>query len=309
MQRMIIDTDPGVDDAHAIMMAFAHPDAQIEALTTVAGNVSLERTTANACTILDMLGKDVPIYAGCQSAFIGADGYDAAEVHGKDGLGDAGFPPSQRRVEAEHASQALVRLANESPGEITLVTIGPLTNVAVALKLDPDLPQKFKKLVAMGGAIRAQGNTPNLSAEFNFYSDPEAAHIVFEAWPELTLISWETTVAHGFSQETLQTWLEMDTPRAEFFKRITRKTIDFITALLGHPMLFGADALALAVALEPDIVEEAEKRHVTIELHGQHTRGQTVVDWMGLSGRTPNTNIILKVNYERFLELMTQGLA
>ena len=220
MTRFVIDTDPGVDDAHAIMMAFAHPEAQIEAITTVAGNVSLERTTANACTILDMLERDVPVYAGCDRPLV-ARTPDASHVHGKDGLGDSGYPPSERRVADEHAVCALVRLANESPGELTLVAIGPLTNLALATRLDPTLPERYKRLVAMGGAIRGTGNiTP--AAEFNVYADPEAAAIVFDAWPGLTLISWETTMAHGFTAEQAETLMAMDSPRAEFFRRITR---------------------------------------------------------------------------------------
>jgi len=130
---LVIDTDPGVDDAHAMMAACAHPDARIEAITTVAGNVSLERTTANACTILDVLEKNVPVYAGCSRPLVG-DAVEAGHIHGTDGLGDSGYPPSPHRVEDEHAVNALIRLANESPGELTLVAIGPLTNVVLVQK-------------------------------------------------------------------------------------------------------------------------------------------------------------------------------
>ena len=126
MVRLVIDTDPGVDDAHAIMAAFAHPEAQIEALTTVAGNVSLERTTANVCIILDVLEQNVPVYAGCEGPLVGPV-IDAGYFHGADGLGDSGYPPSPRQVADEHAVNALIRLANEAPGELTLVAIGPLT--------------------------------------------------------------------------------------------------------------------------------------------------------------------------------------
>jgi purine nucleosidase len=132
MNRLVIDTDPGVDDAHAIMMALAHPEAQIEALTTVAGNVSLEQTTANACIILDVLERDVPIYAGCDRALV-ANTPDASHFHGQDGLGDSGYPPSTRQVEDEHAVHALIRLANELPGKLTLVALGPLTNLVLEL--------------------------------------------------------------------------------------------------------------------------------------------------------------------------------
>jgi purine nucleosidase len=302
MNRFVIDTDPGVDDAHAIMMAFAHPEAQIEALTTVAGNVSLAQTTANACTLLDVLGQDVPVYAGCSRALV-ARAPDARYFHGQDGLGDSGYPPSTRQVAGEHAVHALLRLANESPGELTLVALGPLTNLALATRLDPTLPERYKRLVAMGGAICGTGNvTP--AAEFNVYSDPEAAAIVFEAWPGLTLISWETTVAHGFTDEQVATLMAVNSPRAEFFRRITRRTIEVLHQLLGRQEWLAPDGLAVAVALEPEIVRKAERHYVQVELAGQHTRGQTTVDWTDQSGHEPNVNLVLELDRERLWELM-----
>jgi purine nucleosidase len=180
MNRLVIDTDALVDDAHAIMMAFAHPQARIEAITTVAGGTSLERATATACIILDVLERDVPVHAGCGRALAARDTPDASFVMGQDGLGDSGYPPSKRKVADEHAVYALIRLGNASPGELTLIAIGPLTNVALATRLDPMLPQKYRRLIAMGGSIRGLGNiTP--AAEFNVYTDPEAAAIVVDA--------------------------------------------------------------------------------------------------------------------------------
>jgi purine nucleosidase len=302
MVHLVIDTDPGVDDAHAIMMAFAHPEAHVEALTTVAGNVSLERTTANACTILDVLGRDVPVYAGCARPLV-APTFDAGYFHGEDGLGDSGYPPSARQVADEHAVNALIRLANESPGELTLAAIGPLTNLALATRLDPSLPQKFKRLVVMGGAIRGMGNaTP--AAEFNAYADPEAAAIVFDAWPGLTLISWETTMAHGFTAEQVEVLLSLDSPRAEFFRRISQRTIALIQQILGRKMLLEPDLLAVAVALEPSVVREAETHYVQVELAGKHTRGQTTVDWFDRTGCEPNVNLALELDAERLWKLL-----
>ncbi len=308
--RLVIDTDPGVDDAHAIMLAFAHPQAQIEAITTVAGNVSVDKTTANACTILDVLGKDVPIYAGCDRALV-ASTEDASYVHGTDGLGDSNYPPSKRAVAPEHAVNALIRLANQSPGEITLVTIGPLTNVALATRLDPDLPKKYKKLVVMGGAIRSLGNMGGAgypTAEFNVYTDPEAAAIVFDTWPGLSLISWETTMDYGLTAEQVEELMSYNTPRSEFFRRITYKAVDFVMKALGRKMLFPPDPLAVAVALEPEIVQRAEMHYVQVELGGQHTRGQTTVDWFNMTRKEPNVNIVLEVNRDRFWELMAAAV-
>ena len=304
MKRLVIDTDPGVDDAHAILLAAFHPDVKIEALTIVGGNVPLEHTTANACKILDVANIDAPVFAGCQGALLEREHEDASHVHGADGLGDCGIPLSSRQVEDEHAVHALIRFANENPGELTLVAIGPLTNVAMATKLDPNLPDKFKELIIMGGAIYAQGNTPNTATEFNIYHDPEAAAMVFQSWPEVTLSSWETTLAYPISGELLTQLRSIPSPRGEFFDKIIDKITKFIKDVLGRDEIYAADAIAMAAAIEPGIVTKAQKCHVQVERAGQFSRGQTIVDWFGLNGREPNTNIVLELNSERFYELL-----
>ena len=302
MIRLAIDTDPGVDDATAIMAAFAHPEARIEAITTVAGNVSLERTTANVCTILDVLEQNVPVYAGCSHPMVG-DVVDAGYFHGADGLGDSNYPLSPRLVEDEHAVNALIRLADESPGELTLVAIGPLTNVALATRLDPTLPQKYARLVVMGGSVRGVGNVTT-AAEFNAYVDPEAAAVVFDAWPGLTLVSWETTMAHPFSAEQVEVLLSVDSPRAEFFRRITLRSIGVLEQILGRKELLAPDLLAMAVALEPDIVRQVETHYVQVELAGKHTRGHTTVDWFDRTGQEPNVNLVLEMDTERLWKIL-----
>ncbi|HEV8352940.1 MAG TPA: nucleoside hydrolase [bacterium] len=310
MVRLIIDTDPGVDDAHALMLALAHPQATVEALTTVAGNVDLAQTTANACTILDVLEippQQTPIFAGCDRALINTRVY-ASEIHGADGLGNSGFPRSPRRVEAEHASLALIRMATANPGALTLAAIGPLTNIALATRLDPTLPGKFMRLVVMGGAIRATGNMPYPSTEFNVHCDPEAAAIVFGAWPNLTLVSWETTMEHMFSPEQVETLMKTDTPRGRFFRRITEHTLAFLLKKLGRPGMFAPDGLAVAIAIEPNLVTQSETRAVAVELAGSHTRGQTTVDWFGLTGNTPHVHLVLKIDANRFWELMMNAV-
>jgi len=307
MKRLIIDTDPGVDDAHAILLALAHPDVRVGAITTVNGNVGLDLTTANALKILDAAGKDVPVYRGCDRPLISRT-LSAAHVHGEDGLGDCGIPASRKTAQSEHAVQALIRLANESPGEFILTAIGPLTNLAAALTIDPDLPSKFKQLVVMGGAIYSKGNTSTVTAEFNIHTDPEAASMVFASWPMLTLLSWETTLDHVFSRAALDRFFSLGTPRAKFFHDTNQKILAFIRERLGQDMLFAPDGLALAVAVEPGIVKRSEKKYVSIELHGSQTRGQTVVDWYGSTRQPPNTEIILEVDQNRFIQLMENGL-
>ncbi|MEM7114376.1 MAG: nucleoside hydrolase [Chloroflexota bacterium] len=311
MERLIIDTDPGVDDAQAILMAAAHPGVQIEALLAVAGNVGLEHTLRNALTLTEIVGQDIPVYAGCDQPLVMFQ-EDAAFAHGNDGLGDVGLVPQRRTAEKEHAVTALLRLVNDSPGEITLAAIGPLTNIAVALKLDPELPHKLKRFVVMGGAVTGHGNTSSITAEFNIFFDPEAAHIVFTAWEKagllIDVIDWEATTRHGFPIEVVNRWLAMETSKAKFFKQITEKGRHRALNILKRPSMFAADPLALAVLLEPDIVTKAEQHHIAVAMGDPVTRGQTVVDWRDRLGKSANANIILSVNDERFQALMEQGL-
>jgi purine nucleosidase len=303
--RLVVDTDPGVDDALALMLGFAHPGTAIEAITVVAGNVGLDRTAANACTILDVLGADpakTPVFRGCDRALLG--GRVAATSHGSDGLGDCHFPPSGRRVEAEHASLARVRRASETPGELTLVALGPLTNLAVAISLDPDLPRKYRRLVVMGGAVRATGNMPAPSTEFNVSSDPEAAAVVLGRWPGVALVPWETAMGSLIEMDRLRELWSLPGARAEFVRRITAQKPALVLEDFGVSGMFAADPVAMAVALEPGIVTRSEQRHVAVELDGQLTRGQTTVDWFNLGGGTPNASLILEVDHDRFWEML-----
>ncbi len=307
-KRLVIDTDPGVDDAHAILLAGAHPDVQIEALTTLGGNVPLANTTANACKILDILNLDVPVFAGANGALLEREHQDAAHVHGHDGLGDADLPASARIVETEHAVHALIRLADENPDALTLVAIGPLTNIALATRLDPDLPKKYKELIVMGGAIYAQGNTPNTSAEFNFYHDPEAAAIVFDTWTNITLLSWETTLKYMLNEALVRELMSAATPKGEFFNKITAKLLVFTKTHYGSEVLFEPDGLAMAIAAEPSLITESAECYVQIERAGKFTRGQSIIDWRGSLGKAPNTKIVLSLDEQRFYQLMRQSL-
>ncbi|HLF80270.1 MAG TPA: nucleoside hydrolase [Anaerolineales bacterium] len=308
MIRLVIDTDPGVDDAHAILLAAAHPDVRIEAITTVVGNNSLEHTTDNACKILDLLGLETPVYRGSPRPLVHPANF-ASYFHGEDGLGDSGYPPSTRRVESEHAALALIRLAAESPGELTLAAIGPLTNLALAMRLDPQLPGMYKDLMVMGGAVRAMGNTQNHSAEFNFWTDPEAAHIVLDGWPGVQLLPWETAVEHTVPQAQVDRLMAVDSLRGEFFRRITAKVLQFTEKRLGAPQLFAPDGLAIAAAIEPGFVLHREERHVRVELAGAITRGQSTVDWYGQSVQQANVSLVLDIDDARFLELLHAALA
>ncbi|MGN6481102.1 nucleoside hydrolase [Luteibacter sp.] len=302
---LLIDTDPGVDDALAILMAHAHTD--VAALTVAAGNVGLKHTVRNARTLVDLVGAATPVFAGCPSPLVRAPEEDAAFVHGEDGFGDVGFPEPKHVAESEHAALALIRLTRERPGELTLVALGPLTNLALAVRLDPGFPQRVKRLVIMGGAVTGHGNTGKVPAEFNIGFDPEAAHVVFEAFEMFDLVDWEATVRHAFPDDVYEGWVAKGDKRAAFFHDVFGTARKF-NAEHERTGFIAADALAMAVALDPGMVTRAETRHVAIELDGRLTRGATVVDWHKRLGGKPNARIVLEVDQGRFGELIAGAL-
>lgn len=301
---MLVDTDPGVDDALAILMAHAHAD--VAGLTVTAGNVGLSHTVANALKLVETLGADTPVFAGCAVPLV-VPAADAAFVHGADGFGDTGYVRARREAESEHAVLALLRMARQHEGELTLVALGPLTHLALALRLDPELPGRFKRLVIMGGAVNGRGNTERIPAEFNIGFDAEAAQVVFSEWPQFDLVDWEATLRHGLDFGKVERWLDGADPRARFFRAISRRTRAW-TRERGRPLLMVADALAMAVAIDPAIVTASENHHVAIECAGTLTRGATVVDWEDRGGRAANARIVTAVDASRFEAMVAAAL-
>lgn len=303
--QLLIDTDPGVDDALAILMAHAHAD--VAGLSVAAGNVGIGHTVRNARTLVDLLGAETPVFAGCADALVRAPDEDAAFVHGRDGFGDVGFAEPKAPLAQEQAALALIRLTRERPGELTLVALAPLTNLALAVRLDPGLPQRLARLVIMGGAVTGLGNTGKVPAEFNIGFDPEAAHVVFEAFPEFDLVDWEATLRHAFDDGEFNRWLAAGDRRADFFGKVfgTARAFNLKHERRG---VIAADALAMAVAIDPGMVTRSERRHVAVELDGRLTRGATVVDWTGRLGRPANARIVMEVDPSRFAALVREAL-
>jgi len=302
--KVLIDTDPGVDDALAILMAHEHGD--VLGLSIAAGNVGLGHTVSNALKLVEVMGAQTPVFAGCPAPLV-HPAMDAAFVHGADGFGDTGYVKAARPAQTEHAALAILRLSHAHAGQLTFVAMAPLTNLALALKLDPTLPQRVARLVIMGGAVTGRGNTERVPAEFNIGFDPEAAHIVFSTWPRFDLVDWELTLRHGIGFDRVDGWLRAADPRTVFFGQISRKTREW-TRARGRPRFMAADPLAMAVALQPDIVLRAEEHHVAVELDGAATRGATVVDWDDRLGRHANARIVLEVDQTRFEALVAAAL-
>src|SRR5690606_16257291 len=220
-------------------------------------------TVANALKLCEVCGVAPPVFAGADAPLV-HPAADAAYVHGRDGFGDTGYAPASRQAEAEHAALAILRLSHEHAGRLLLVALGPLTNLALALKLDPTLPQRVARCVVMGAAVTAHGNiTP--AAEFNIAFDPEAAHIVFSAFPRIELADWEAVLAHGFPHDAAEAWLQAESPRAGFYAGISAHTRAWARAGRGERW-HAADALAMALALQPEGATEILERPLAVEM-------------------------------------------
>ncbi|MCD4671865.1 MAG: nucleoside hydrolase, partial [Anaerolineaceae bacterium] len=223
-KRLIIDTDMGVDDAHALLMALTDPEVEVLGITTVVGNVGLPQVVLNVGHVLDLLQMDNPYYRGASLPLI-SDPIPPSGLMGRDGLGDAtqqlGAP--QHQPEEEAAALALIRMVQEAEktGDFTLVALGPLTNLALALRMMPDFAARVPRLVVMGGAYKAMGNA-SWTAEFNFFGDPEAAQIVLEAgFPDVWILPWEVSVEQMVLWPEYEKLIALESPRAAFFKRIS----------------------------------------------------------------------------------------
>ena len=304
---LLVDTDPGVDDALALLMAFADARHDVVGLTVAAGNVGLGHTVANALKLCEVVGRDdVPVFPGCDSPLLHAAS-DAAYVHGQDGFGDTCYVPAARKASAEHAALAILRLSHAHAGRLLLVALGPLTNLALALKLDPSLPGRVARCVVMGGAVTGHGNiTP--SAEFNIAFDPEAAHLVFSAFPRIELADWEAVLRHGLDHAAFEAWLAAETPAARFYGAISRQTRDWARAAGRGPRWPCADALAMAQALAPEGARELLERPLVVEIGLGPARGATLVDWDRRSGAPDNTALLMAYDQERFEQLVRAGL-
>jgi purine nucleosidase len=298
MMRLIIDTDAGVDDAQAIMLALAAPDVTVEAITTLSGNVHVDKVVRNVLIILDVMGANVPVYRGAETALVNPMPPEEGHVHGGDGMGVRGT------IEPDHAALALVRLINESPGEMTLIALGPLTNLALALNIDPALPSKVKRFVFMGGTVSARGNTDMVTAEWNIHCDPEAAALVLASFPEATMLSWEATVWNPLPWPVYEELAAAPTAAGRMFAGITAKTRDFAEHL--KPRLPGyliPDPLAMALVLWPELALESSHHYTVVELNGRYTRGQTVIDYMNRLGQPANVHHVTKVDMNGVADL------
>jgi purine nucleosidase len=308
MRHFIIDTDTASDDAVALVMALRHPEIRVEAITVVAGNVSLEQGVQNALYTAELTGANVPVYQGMSTPLLRPH-ESAQHVHGSDGMGDINLELYGRTAAPEHATDVLQATINRYPGEITLVTLGPLTNVALALLRDPSLASKVSNCVIMGGTGRGHGNVTPV-AEYNIWVDPEAAQIVFESGMPITMVGWDVSYTYATLDEAEAARLRaVGTPLATFCVDIQAALIKFATETSGLDGFDLPDPIAMAVAIDPAIATVTKRLFVGIETSGVWCRGQTVVDHLGVTGCRPNVDVVVEASRERFLDLLHAAVA
>ncbi len=307
-QRLLIDTDPGQDDAFALLLALASPEElDVLGITCVAGNVPVEKTSRNALQICELAGKrEIPVFAGCDRP-LAQELATAEEVHGSSGLDGATLPGPTLCLQEGHAVDFLIATLRAEPaGSITLVTLGPLTNVATALQRAPDIGPRLQRVVMMGGAFFEAGNSSPV-AEFNIWVDPEAARIVCESGIPLVMAPLDVThraLTPPFWKEALATLPAPLGPTlrgwVEFYERYDRAKYGWD----GGPM---HDPCTIAYLLQPQLFS-GRSVPVRVETEGEFTRGMTVADWWRMSGERDNALFLTEVDREGFFRLLYERL-
>ena len=302
MHRLLIDTDPGVDDSMMIQWALKRADVTVEAMTAVFGNNPVDITSRNAHKNLEVAGRaGVPVARGANKPLTRPYTGRGSVVHGKDGLGESNLPPPSSKPIAIHAANLLVERIMAAPGEMTLLAVGPLTNVALAVSLEPTIAQNVKQFVIMGGAT-VRGNASPV-AEANIRNDPEAARIVFNAgWTKFVMAGLDVTLLTRMDDAYLAKIQAAGTPVTNFISAIARFYKNSYKQRSGWDTMPVHDSSALAYILDPSLFK-AEHIYVDVETHGERTSGQTVADFRGQFEQAPNCHVLMDVDAQRMLDM------
>lgn len=297
---MHIDTDTASDDAVALVMAFNHPDVEVVGVGVVAGNVPMEMGTQNALYVAELCGSAAPVYRGADRPLV-MPLETGQHVHGNDGMGDIGLPLTGRKPADGHAVDALLAASHRHAGELELVTLGPLTNVALALRRDPTLTERIARCVVMGAVADHIGNQ-NPVAEFNMWVDPHAVAVVLDSGLPLEFVGWDISRTYAvIGPDDAATLRSIGTPLAEMCVDIQRVLTEFChdeTKLAGFDL---PDPIAMAYAIDPEVATEARRVHCAVECGSPLTRGMVVMDLLGFGGGEPNALVVTAADRDRFL--------
>lgn len=302
LRRFIVDTDTGSDDVWAVIESLRATDiVRVEAITVVCGNLPLDLCVKNAMLAVDAAGTYAPpVYRGMERPMMHEEAFYAADVHGEDGLGGMNLPTPNRPVETKHAMDAIIDIVMANPGEIEIVTCGPLTNLAMALLKEPRLAKNVKKVWILGGSAGPVGNmTP--AAEYNVYVDPEAASIVLNAGMNTTWVAWDNAVGETeITPEEVDRLLSCGDQAAEFCAKCTRQLKEYYRVMYGRDTYGVIDSLVMTVALYPEIMIGEFEANCAIELVGKETRGYFRIDRQIRNGVEANAAICPAVNVPLF---------
>ncbi|XP_065054920.1 nucleoside hydrolase-like [Rhopilema esculentum] len=312
--KLIIDTDPGFDDAMAIGVAMRWPNVELLALTCVNGNVPCWQTSLNALKIRQLFErKDVPVFKGAEFPIFTQYKHEASYWHGTDGLLDVTdyIKVDKNELEEKDAVSSIIDIATKHKGEVTLLAIGPLTNLALAVRIRPDLPKLLKEVVILGGNYTGLGNQTR-TGEFNFVADPLAARIVLEEYtcPKY-VVPWEAVLDHPFSSTFEKIYCGKDNERSRFFKKLGQ----ILCGMHELTSIESADSLAVCVALDKEgVIAEKFDTFATVEFFGEQTHGMMVVERRRTEhrhgvGNESNIRIVTKLNMERVEEMLIHSVS
>jgi len=302
--KVILDTDPGIDDALAFVLLKAMPEVELQAITVTHGNTTVEKCTTNALKLVELLGmQHIPVAIGANQPLVKALSV-AEETHGDTGLGHAVLPPPTITAVKENAANLIIDIVNANPGEITILCIGPVTNLALALLKEPSLRKKIKNVVSMAGTIHYPGNaTP--SSEYNVFCDPESFDILLRSGIDLTIVPLDVTYQCLFTKDHVARLKGARTDIAEFIDRSTAFYMEFHAEYQGIQGCAINDPLAAAILVKPELVTFRDY-YLDIELHGEFTTAKISADHFNATGNPPNTKVAMEVDVEAFMDFFIE---
>jgi len=307
-RRIFIDTDTASDDAVALMMAFKHVPAELVGISIVAGNVPMEQGVQNALYIRELFAATTPIFAGAVEP-LSRPLQSAQHIHGNDGMGDIGLDVAGRKPDSGSGVQAIVDAANKYPGELELVTLGPLTNVALALQLDPGIAGKIKQCTIMGATSDGYGNVTPVS-EFNIWADPEGAEVVFASEMLKTMVGWDISRKYAvISDEDADAIRAIGTAAARVAIDAQVVVREFCAGTSGVDGFDFPDPIAMAVAISDQTILASKQAAVTIVTNDGPTRGMAIVDDRRFTDRPLSTRVVLEADRDHFMAMLRAALA